>query len=413
MLVTDAKKRASMSELIVHPWMTKGFDSPVENYLPKRKPLQLPIDLNVVHGMRGFEFGSEDSILEELEFLICNPEYQIAAKNVETLFIDPHDINSHNILKRTSFPCSVNDPLSLPAAYHPLISIYYLVKERMERNQLNSGSLSDQDSIEVTPNKNVQHGMLRDGIISDISPRLVPESGVCYGRNIYGVSSTALKQNVFRRMSRRLSGNHDEFTPVVLNNVPVKTSSPQNKFNISLGQKLNSLLKRGATITIKDLPSTQKNKQDHCQPKRNSVSCKARNDNKDSRLLLDGHADDMIRPVYLKGLFSVSTTSTKKASDIRCEIIYTLDKYRDIKYRETRDRFQCCMSIDTGQVVFNYSDDDDDIRRKPNPASVQFDIYIVKIPWLLGMRGVQFRRICGDPWVYKNACSRILCDLRL
>lgn len=364
MLVIDPKKRASMSEVIVHPWMMKGFELPVENYLPKRKPLQLPINLDVVHDMTGFEFGTEDAIIEELEFLICSREYQIAAEDINRL-ADPIQ---HHLLKRTSFPSSVDDPLSLPAAYHPLISIYYLVKERLERNQLKP----------------------TEAIRRDTRSKSVPD--IQYSRNVY---NTPPKPNVFRRMSRRWSGNHDEFTPTV-ENLPQHTSS--------LSKKLNRMLKRGATVNVKDLPSSKHSSNEEYRPlKRNSVSCKLQTKE-------EVHADDLIRPVYLKGLFSVSTTSTKKGSTIRCEIMRTLDKHRDIKFRELRDRFQCCLSIGTtGDADFDHSDEE----ILGNPSRILFDIYIVKIPWLLGMRGVQFRRISGDPWIYKNICSRVLGELSL
>ncbi|KAI7889257.1 kinase-like domain-containing protein, partial [Mucor mucedo] len=70
MLITDPQKRATMSQLMSHPWMTKGFDEPIETHLPLRSPLQLPLDLNVVRNMTGFEFGTEDTIIEKLESLI-------------------------------------------------------------------------------------------------------------------------------------------------------------------------------------------------------------------------------------------------------------------------------------------------------------------------------------------------------
>lgn len=327
MLMIDPKKRYSMSEIILHPWMTKQFDiSSIDNYLPIRKPLQLPLNIEIVNGMKGFGFGTQDIIIKELEFLISNTESKVSSS----------------------------------VAYHPLVSIYYLVKERMERNQLNHTSQPSQDSICVHKDIHLT------GEIASLE-------------NIYQVPSTI---DVFRRISRRWSGNHDEYSPE--NN----SSNKQQQHSISLGQKLNIFLKRRSTITtttIQDSPP--------CTPtKRNSVACKIQ---KENDFLHNGQADEIIRSVYLKGLFSVSTTSTKKASVIRCEIICTLDKYKDIIYRETRDRFQCSMG---------YSNEG---------PSIQFEVYIVKIPWLLGMRGIQFRRTSGDPWKYKNTCSKILCDLRL
>ncbi|KXN68832.1 hypothetical protein CONCODRAFT_41406 [Conidiobolus coronatus NRRL 28638] len=49
----------------------------------------------------------------------------------------------------------------------------------------------------------------------------------------------------------------------------------------------------------------------------------------------------------------------------------------------------------------------------PSKLSVRFEIYIVKIPLLLGIHGIKFRRLVGHPWEYKELCSRVLEQLRL
>ena len=41
---------------------------------------------------------------------------------------------------------------------------------------------------------------------------------------------------------------------------------------------------------------------------------------------------------------------------------------------------------------------------------VQFEVYIVKFPWL-SFHGIQFKRVGGDVWQYKNACVKILAEL--
>jgi serine/threonine protein kinase KIN1/2 len=41
---------------------------------------------------------------------------------------------------------------------------------------------------------------------------------------------------------------------------------------------------------------------------------------------------------------------------------------------------------------------------------VQFEIYIVKFP-LLSLHGIQFKRVGGDVWQYKNTCVKILGEL--
>jgi hypothetical protein len=45
--------------------------------------------------------------------------------------------------------------------------------------------------------------------------------------------------------------------------------------------------------------------------------------------------------------------------------------------------------------------------------AVRFEIYVVKVPLLLGVNGLQFRRISGNPWQYQQLARRVLQELKL
>ncbi|KND86453.1 Protein kinase kin1 [Tolypocladium ophioglossoides CBS 100239] len=154
MLVTDPKQRATMQEVMSHPWMTKGFNGPPDNYLPAREPLSQPLNSEVVHAMQGFNFGSPESIKAQLVKIIESDEYQQAVKvyQREREFPQP----SRDAEKRRGFAFDFykrrnsgnsRDTLTGPSsealqlgsdplyAFSPLLSIYYLVKEKQEREQ--------------------------------------------------------------------------------------------------------------------------------------------------------------------------------------------------------------------------------------------------------------------------------------
>ncbi|MCJ1475605.1 serine/threonine-protein kinase KIN2 [Lambiella insularis] len=160
MLVTDPKQRATLSEIMGHPWITKGFSTPPENYLPHREPLQLPLDSSVVEKMTGFDFGSSDFITRELTRVIESDDYQTAVRlnTRESVANPPGSEKKRGVFdfyKRrnstTSRDTLVNnsteavqlgsDPVN---AFSPLISIYYLVREKQERERAepNPGALS-------------------------------------------------------------------------------------------------------------------------------------------------------------------------------------------------------------------------------------------------------------------------------
>jgi hypothetical protein len=161
MLVTDPKARAKLPDIIAHPWMNKGCPGPQENYLPHREPLQLPLDKKVIDKMTGFDFGSAEYITTQLEAVIRSEEYQKAVQQA-ALKAQP-SANDADRKKsgmfdfyRTRKPSTNKEALSAASAesvntaedpvnaYHPLISIYYLVREKQEREkvEVNPGALA-------------------------------------------------------------------------------------------------------------------------------------------------------------------------------------------------------------------------------------------------------------------------------
>ena len=160
MLVTDPRQRASLTEIMNHPWMTKGFNAPPENYLPHREPLQLPLDPQIIEKMTGFDFGPSDYITRELTKVLNSEEYQNAVRNsareqaahavggerkrgVFDFYKRRSSVNSRDTLPNSSSEAVLlgSDPVN---AFSPLISIYYLVREKQERErtEANPGALS-------------------------------------------------------------------------------------------------------------------------------------------------------------------------------------------------------------------------------------------------------------------------------
>ena len=155
MLVTDPKNRAPLSEIMNHPWMTKGTNGPPDNYLPPREPLQLPLDEQIIEKMTGFEFGPPEWIRNQLENIINSDDYQRAIRqynkrhqthstdsaNKRTSVFDFYQRRRSNLSKdglanpSTETIPSGEDPVN---AFHPLLSIYYLVREKQDREKQES-----------------------------------------------------------------------------------------------------------------------------------------------------------------------------------------------------------------------------------------------------------------------------------
>ncbi|KAG9047173.1 serine/threonine-protein kinase KIN2 [Tulasnella sp. UAMH 9824] len=91
MLATDPATRATLQEVLNHPWMLRGFDDPPSHHLHLRKPLRpvfpdqpsnasSPLDKNTISRMGGFGFGSYSEIEDKLLDILKNESYR---KDVE------------------------------------------------------------------------------------------------------------------------------------------------------------------------------------------------------------------------------------------------------------------------------------------------------------------------------------------
>ncbi|KAF2788996.1 serine/threonine protein kinase-like protein Kin1 [Melanomma pulvis-pyrius CBS 109.77] len=160
MLQTDPAQRLTLSDIMNHPWLTKGFNSPPENYLPQREPLQLPLDREIIEKMTGFDFGTAEYITTQLTNVIQSDEYQrairIAAR--KTTVQTPETEKKRGMFdfykRRTSI--SSREQLSASSsediqrgldpvnAFSPLVSVYYLVREKRDRERLeaNPGAIT-------------------------------------------------------------------------------------------------------------------------------------------------------------------------------------------------------------------------------------------------------------------------------
>ncbi|KAK9701003.1 Serine/threonine-protein kinase [Basidiobolus ranarum] len=299
-------------------------------------------------------------------------------------------------------------------------------------------------------------------------------SGIFRSKSVH--SSQPKNQNLtfdFPENRRRIHPrpSHEQFQEKLSNTVSRATSLKEPS-----GRSRNGLLEesknRNAAPTIR-LP--------------NSSSAAVRNnESQDSSIVSksDRTADSYIKPVFLKGLFSVATTSTKKPATIRLNIIKALEQL-GVEWHEGKGYFECVRrpnkssskpesvhvmkpkllspEVDNGQSEdsqhgvrrhrsllsrgrhdsyrprdnsgepsfdppFNKkvepesflressSDEDEDEVTGPNENEegiLRFQITIVKVPLLLGLYGIRFRRLGGPPWEYKDFCSQLLKRLKL
>ncbi|GAA5942276.1 uncharacterized protein JCM15063_002958 [Sporobolomyces koalae] len=84
MLVTVPSQRATLQEVLAHPWIVKGFTGAPAAHIPARTPLRLgELDADVLRGMTGFEFGSIEEIESNLTQVLNSEPYKLSVRNWE------------------------------------------------------------------------------------------------------------------------------------------------------------------------------------------------------------------------------------------------------------------------------------------------------------------------------------------
>ncbi|KAH9475260.1 Protein kinase kin1 [Psilocybe cubensis] len=207
MLVTNPANRASLAEVMSHPWMIRGHTGPPAIHMVHREPLRADeLDRQVIKGMTGFEFGTEDEIEQKLIRILESENYIRAVQHWErkrsmgnlngngnstsrwgesvsnsSLAISfdsnsgkndasasssskksrrfsgfdyyrrklfspasspPGSPQSHSPphsqhhLAHPSFADSNREPMDPTKGFHPLISMYYLAREKLERDRV-------------------------------------------------------------------------------------------------------------------------------------------------------------------------------------------------------------------------------------------------------------------------------------
>ncbi|KAI0922430.1 hypothetical protein AcV7_005966 [Taiwanofungus camphoratus] len=96
MLVTNPGARAPLSEVLSHPWMVRGFRGPPDSHLVHREPLRSDeLDRQVVRGMKGFEFGTEEEIENRLVEVLESDAYYRAVQYWERKRMVPNGRNGN------------------------------------------------------------------------------------------------------------------------------------------------------------------------------------------------------------------------------------------------------------------------------------------------------------------------------
>lgn len=394
MLVTNSAERATMAELLRHPWINKGYEEPVDIHFPIREPLTLPLDPEIIRRMKGFDFGTEEHIQSEIENSITT----IQPKKETHHFLD-HNSKMLTDLKKKAFFGRSKSP---PPTNHPMVSIYYLVMEKMQRETELSNKIYPRSPIvnqeELTPTNTSNEKQLRPippkrpqsfspgattsgqalnskdsnrtikfdddaNMKPDDTPGLSSKSSKMLRRLSSAVkvrppvfhrfshgpesdtegkppSSDKFSRRFSKLINRRFTMQDSKLKRNSMSELDmlVSTNDSHNQTDapsIPNDQAEEIVSPRSVNITHLDLPTSPN---DHNNAGYNQV-----NSHDNDGEFKDEMAEVSVKSMSLRGLFSVSTTSTKKLSAIKADLQRVLNEL-NIVYREKEGYLQCYYS---------------------------------------------------------------------
>jgi len=458
MLVTNPSERATLSEVMAHPFMNKGYDGAPESHLIHREALRAEeLDWDVINAMGGFTFGTPNQIYEELRTVLSSDAYLAAvngweskrdkrkgpgASSSNTALSDSSDSPKKKRfsgfdLKKKLFReekkaeepvVREKDPADPTRGFDPLISIYYLAREKMEREKVYGKGhfASSQASIDTpglggygmalpnlpapptthtmgfeppassspseysnaplpreriadVPNPVMQHPAAdrETSSIADVptahhrQPSLtqpsIPSSPLQPSPIDKGDDGLSKKFTLLGR-SKPTESRPDAVTASPSMPIEyIRGASEKHERRVSVGSISNTVgrvARRPSQRRTGDSPGPQ------MQPWLGSPK-EADEDRVPTPEPYDADQTNDAKPVYLKGLFSVSTTSSKPANVLYREITSALDRI-GIKHRPIKGGFECVHvpSINMASVVINgdeASTNLSNVGKSPNP----------------------------------------------
>ncbi|KAF2862860.1 Pkinase-domain-containing protein, partial [Piedraia hortae CBS 480.64] len=545
-LTTNPQERATMHEILNHPWMNKGYNGPPDNHLPHRAPLQLPLDPAVIDKMTGFDFGSAEFITAQLTKTIESEDYQRAVRALEkkgAQTLAPEQDRKRGVFdfykrrnstnSRDTFNTPSSEAVQLGSdptmAYNPLISVYYLAREKMEREarERNPGAFAipqapgemplpvpglpelpraaytnaqtyempgekptggrtrprarthgEDESQPKMQNVNLQTAPspMNPAIVEPyVEPQSPPPRRENPATSLFRRLSTRRSKDssdrwvrpsserataetprksfsVRRTRDRSSSRSRMPETPRTANLPPVGEKKPQGlgrSISVNSSDMRRRFSRRGVSeghafkfpdnsasnrpCPIRETESdTESNSYEarraaarRSMRRTSGVPEETDQEMQDESGGMTAGTPTDFKPVFLKGVFSVSTTSSKPLYFIRSDIIRVLNEL-GVEYSPLRGGFRCKHAPSpSGAKVGDRRRFSAEQRQREvgetsthvqsdlgGSSALKFEIFVVKVP-LINLHGVQFKKIEGGTWQYKAMAQRILERLRL
>ncbi|KAJ3259562.1 serine/threonine-protein kinase KIN2 [Boothiomyces macroporosus] len=385
MLVVNPAERATLGEIIHHPWLS---NIQVSNFMPLREPLAPPFNMEAIERMKGFDLGTNDMILQRLMASSKTqfPDQIPMDPVVSIYYLVQEKLRKQTKQLREKRP-SVHSIESIPSTVAPARRQTLSSTKTLEEPSSDPANLRRSKSLALEQKKNTSKFFKRVSSklssSNDSKPKLSnEESGEPQKTLKSRLSAMTIRSKKSREDTKETSPLSEEilmnsetdknnsFKKKVLDffaKLGRKTKHPEDKFT---GEKARSHSERDVSNENPKISmSAEKSKsrisirsaiiqpiQSFVEARRPSQSSPVTiSDNFDyenqepKRRNVTGQIDDKIEKVSVKGIFSASTTSTKPPHKIRELLLNTLmimQRESILTYYEKRGAIIVITSVD-------------------------------------------------------------------
>jgi serine/threonine protein kinase len=392
MLNTNPQERATLQEVLSHPWMTKGYDGRPDSHLIIREPLRADeLDMDIIKRMQGFTFGTHEEIHDNLikiltseSYLRCVQAWEASrdrrrsatngAAGANSLSVDSESPKKKRFsgfdLKRKIFKDEkkldevgpgAKEVLDPSSGFDPLISIYFLAREKKERSKVygNNHFADSSTSVDASSVQPMGYGA---ALPSLPAPPSAHPSGYEHGGQATQPATRVRTDEPIAEVpsSHHRRGQSQALAAGALMQPPERILTDRER-GASTSSMTNAMGR--TSLSGRDSQRTSGTPAQPTTPPEATFASLGFVQDKSGGIrpvgapeLDEVEAADVanmdLKSVYLKGLFSVSTTSTKSARTLLRDISHVLDRV-GIKYRPIRGGFECIHvpSIDLASVV--------------------------------------------------------------
>jgi serine/threonine protein kinase len=376
MLAIDPKKRITLSEIRVHPWILKLHRNPPDTYVPVFKQIT-QIDESIMREVvaLGFDdttsnrraiFKNKNSKQIVTAYQLClnrrplSPSLRVRTPTISKL--------NSSTAQRSDEPSSVLQPPLLKRSFsnEEIVSETVVMHNRRHlRDSQKKNSLGEQDFAKALAEGKQEAKNLMDKFESQLDQIINDIS-----KNSRSTQKKILKRKIADKKAKR---NTISGTP---------TSSGETiNFDADQGPltwKLNKILENSPQQTGRSLNSSS-----------NGAAA--------GEVAANG-VDSEQRNFKLSSSFKCDTTSSKSTKEIKKKIISASQKCSVQCDKVSKYEFKLTKQLNAAD---------------PSLEKIVFDIEIVKMKDFKNLKGLKFKRHEGDIWAYKTIASTFLKSLSL